>query len=83
MLVASWWAVQHTRNKLLFDTYVCKQQTTPWNTICCGISLSARYIYVVYFSIMSTIVICTYVSCRKAWETSQLKHAATYVATKN
>ena len=66
-----------TYHKRITIWHLCKQQTTPWNAICYGILLWASYIG--YFSIilsMSTIVICSYMSCWKAWATSKLKHTA-------
>ena len=73
-----------TYHKRITIWHLCKQQTTIWNAICYSILLWASYIG--YFSIilsMSTIAICSYMSCWKAWATSKLKHTAHYVATKN
>ena len=48
-----------TYHKWVTIWYLCKQRTTPWNAICCGILLSASYIvYLIIIISMCTVVIC-------------------------
>ena len=66
-----------TYHKRITIWHLCKQQNYPMEChICCGILLSASYIVLLYHYHFHVHYGYRYMSCWKAWATSQLKLAA-------